>query len=96
MQTGGDNEKLVQFKEESTVKLESTISFQLRSWNQMFNLLRVKACHSPSKILEHNFMRNKEDDTLEMSTKPFPHEQPVTKRTILSYLATNTGNTSCV
>ena len=38
----------------------------------------------PSKILGHTW--NKEEDTLEFPAKPFAEDQPVTKRTILSYL----------
>ena len=40
---------------------------------------------NPSKILAHTW--NKEEDTLEFPVKPFAEGQPVTKRTILSYLA---------
>jgi len=39
---------------------------------------------NPSKILGHTW--NKEEDTLEFPAKPFAEDQPVTKRTILSYL----------
>ena len=41
---------------------------------------------NPSKILGHTW--NKENDTLELPAKFFTQEQPVTKRTILSYLGT--------
>ena len=48
--------------------------------------LESESMPNPSKILGHTW--NKDDDTLELSPKPFPQEQPVTKRTILSYLGT--------
>ena len=38
---------------------------------------------NPSNILGHTW--NKEEDTLEFPAKPFAEDQPVTKRTILSY-----------
>ena len=41
---------------------------------------------NPSKILGHTW--NIDADTLELPPKPFPQEQSVTKRTILSYLGT--------
>ncbi|XP_078364031.1 uncharacterized protein LOC144648298 [Oculina patagonica] len=85
MQTGGDNEKLVQFKEESTVILESA-KFPVHKWESNVKSLESESMPNPSKILGHTW--NKEDDTLELPAKPFPHDQPVTKRTILSYLGT--------
>ena len=85
MQTGGVNEKLVQFKEESTVILESA-KFPVHKWESNVKSLESESMPNPSKILGHTW--NKEEDTLELSAKPFPHEQPVTKRTILSYLGT--------
>ena len=39
---------------------------------------------NPSKISGHKW--NKEENTLEFPAKPFAEDQPVTKRTILSYL----------
>ena len=85
MQTGEDNEKLVRFKEESTVILESA-KFPVHKWESNVECLQSESMPNPSKILGHAW--NKEDDTLELLAKPFPHERPVTKRTILSYLGT--------
>ena len=76
MQTEGDHEKLVRFKEESTIILESA----------QFPVLESESMPNQSKILGHKW--NKENDTLELPAKPFPQKQPVTKRTILSYLGT--------
>ena len=52
----------------------------------MLDLWRVESENmlNPSKILGHIW--NKEEDTLEFTAKPFAEDQPVTKRTILSYL----------
>ena len=83
MQTGGDHEKLVRFKEESTIILESA-QFPVHKWESNVKPLESESMPNPSKILGHTW--NKENDTLELPAKPFPQEQPVTKRTILSYL----------
>ena len=48
--------------------------------------LESESMPNPSKILGHTW--NKDDDTLELSPKPFPQEQLVTKHTILIYLGT--------
>ena len=85
MQTGGDHGKLVQFKEESTVILKSA-KFPVHKWESNVKSLESESMPNPSKILGHTW--NKDDDTLELSLKPFPQEQPVTKRSILSYLGT--------
>ena len=74
MQPGGNVEKLMRFKKESTAILESV------------KFLEIDGMPNPSKILGHVW--NKDDDTLELLAKPFPQEHPVTKRTILSYLGT--------
>ena len=83
MQTGGGHEKLVRFKEESTIVLESA-QFPVHKWESNVKPLESESMPNPSKILGHTW--NKENDTLELPAKPFPQEQPVTKRTILSYL----------
>ena len=83
MQTAEDNDKLVRFKEESTVILESA-KFPVHKWESNAKCLESESMPNPSKILGHTW--NKEDDTPELPAKPFSHEQPVTKRTILSYL----------
>ena len=85
VQTGGDHGKLVQFKEESTVILKSA-KFPVHKWKSNLKSLESESMPNPSKILGHTW--NKDDDTLELFLKPFPQEQPVTKRSILSYLGT--------
>ena len=85
MQTGGDHGKLVQFKEESAVILKSA-KFPVHKWESNVQSLESECMPDPSKILEHTW--NKDDDTLELSLKPFPQEQPVAKRSIFSYLGT--------
>ena len=84
-QTGEDHEKLVQFKEDSTVILKSA-KVPVHKWESNVGSLESESIPNPSKILGHTW--NKDDDTLELSPKPFPQEQPMTKRTILSYLGT--------
>ncbi|PFX16399.1 hypothetical protein AWC38_SpisGene19336 [Stylophora pistillata] len=85
MQTGGNVEKLVRFKEESTAILESA-RFPVHKRESNVKVLESEGMPNPSKILGHVW--NKDDDTLELLAKPFPQEQTVTKRTILSYLGT--------
>ena len=85
MQTGGNVEKLMRFKEESTAILESA-RFPVHKWESNVKFLESEGMPNPSKILGHVW--NKDDDTLELLAKPFPQEHPVTKRTILSYLGT--------
>ena len=74
MPMGGDQEQLVKFKKESTEILDNANVGSLESENMS----------NPSKILGHTW--KKEEDTLEFPAKPFAEDQPVTKRTILSYL----------
>ena len=83
MQTGGDQEQLVKFKEESTEILENA-KFPVYKWESNVKSLESENMPNPSKILGH--MWYKEEDTLEFPAKPFAEDQPVTKRTILSYL----------
>lgn len=85
MQTGGNVEKLVQFKEESSAILES-VRFRVHKWESNVKVLESEGIPNPSKILGHVW--NKDDDTLELLAKPFRLKHPVTKPTILSYLGT--------
>ena len=85
MQTGGDHEKLAQFKEEATVMLESA-KFPVHKWESNVKSLESESMPNPSKILGHTW--HKDEDTVELSAKPFPQEQQVTKHSILSYLGT--------
>ena len=62
---------------------EQLVKFKKESTEILENakdLWRVRTC----RILGHTW--NKEEDTLEFLAKPFAENQPVTKRTILSYL----------
>lgn len=52
MQTGGVNEKLVRFKEESTVILESA-KFPVHKWESNVKSLESESMPNPSKILGH-------------------------------------------
>ena len=83
MQMGGDQEQLVKFKKESTEILENA-KFPVHKWESNVRSLESENMPNPSKILGHTW--NKEEDTLKFPAKPFPEDQPVTKRTILSYL----------
>ena len=84
MQTGVDQEKLEQFRQESTVILKSA-KFPVHKWESNVKSLESEDMPNPSKILGHTW--NKEEDMLVISANPFPKDQVVTKRTILSYLA---------
>ena len=66
------NGKLVLFKEESTVILKSH-KFPVHKWESNVKSLKSESLPNPSKILGHTW--NKDDDTLELSLKPFPQEQ---------------------
>ena len=83
MQMGGDQEQLVKFKKESTEILENA-RFPVHKWESNVGSLESENMPNPSKILGHTW--NKEEDTLEFPAKPFVEDQPLTKRTILSYL----------
>ena len=52
MQTGGDLEKLVRFKEEATVILESA-KFPVHKWESNVKSLESESMPNPSKILGH-------------------------------------------
>ncbi|KAL9958493.1 hypothetical protein ACROYT_G035513 [Oculina patagonica] len=58
MQTGGDNEKLVQFKEESTVTLESA-KFPVHKWESNVKSLESESMPNPSKILARTYMKQR-------------------------------------
>ncbi|XP_068680736.1 uncharacterized protein [Montipora foliosa] len=83
MQMGGDQEQVVKFKKESTEILENA-KFPVHKWKSNVGSLESENTANPSKILGHTW--HKEDDTLEFPAKPSAEDQPVTKRTILSYL----------
>ena len=65
MQTGGNVEKLMRFKEESTAIIESA-RFPVHMWESNVKFLESEGMPNPSKILGHVW--NKDDDTLELST----------------------------
>ena len=79
----GDQEQLVKFKKERTEILENA-KFPVHKWESNVGSLDSENMPSPSKILGHTW--NKEEDTLRFPAKLFTEDQPVTKRTILSYL----------
>ncbi|XP_068671092.1 uncharacterized protein [Montipora foliosa] len=83
MQMGGDQEELVKFKKESTEIFENA-KFPVNMWESNVGSLESKKMPNPTKILGNTW--NKEEDTLEFPAKPFAEDQPVTKRTTLSYL----------
>ena len=85
MQMGANDEELMRFKEESTTILESA-RFPVHKWESNVKFLESEGMPNPSKILGDTW--NKDNDTLEPLSKPFPQEHPVIKRTILSYLGT--------
>ena len=73
----------MKFKKESTEILENA-KFPVHKWESNVGSLESENMPNPSKILGHTW--KKEEDTLEFPAKPFAEDQPVTKRTILSYL----------
>ena len=85
MQTEGNDEELMRFKEESTAVGESA-RFLVHKWESNVKFLESEGMQNPSKILGHAW--NKDNVTPEPFAKPFPQEHPVTKRTILNYLGT--------
>ena len=85
MQTGGNDEELMRFKEESTARRESA-RFLVHKWESNVKFPESEGMPNPSKILGHAW--SKDNDTPEPLAKPFPQEHSVTKRTILSYLGT--------
>ena len=85
MQTGGNDEEPMRFKEES-IAIRESARFPMHKWESNFKFLETEGMPNPSKILGHAW--NKDDDTPEPFAKPFPQEHPVTKRTMLSYLGT--------
>ena len=77
MKIRGDHEKFVQLKEERTLILESA-KFPVHKRQSNVKSLKSENMPNPGKSLGHTW--NKDDDTLELLTKSFPQEQPVTKR----------------
>ena len=73
----------MKFKKESTEILEDA-KFPVHKWESNIGSLESENMPNPSKILGHTW--NKKEDTLEFPAKLFAEGQPVTKRTILSYL----------
>ena len=85
MQTGGNDEEPMRFKEESTA-IRGSARFPVHKWESNVKFLESEGMPNPSKVLGHAW--NKDDDKPEPLAKPFPQEHPVTKRTMLSYLGT--------
>ena len=75
MKIRGDQEKLVQFKEERTLILESA-KFPVHKWQSNVKPLKSENIPNPGKSLGHTW--SKDDETLELLTKSFPQKQPVT------------------
>ena len=75
MKIRGDQEKLVQFKEERTLILESA-KFPVHKWQSNVKPLKSENMANPGKSLGHTW--SKDDETLELLTKSFPQKQPVT------------------
>ena len=75
MKIRGDQEKLVQFKEERTLILESA-KFPVHKWQSNVKSLKSENMPNPDKSLGHTW--SKDDETLELLTKSFPQKQPVT------------------
>ena len=73
MQMARDQEQLIE-----------NAKFPVHKWESNVGSLESENMPNPSKILGHTW--NKEEDTLKFPAKPFAEDQPVTKRTILSYL----------
>ena len=76
---------IIIIQKEATVILESA-KFQVHKWESNVKSLESERMPNSSKILGHPW--HKDEDTVELSTTPYPQEQPVTKRTTLSYLGT--------
>ena len=77
MKIRGDQEKLLQFKEERTLILESA-KFPVHKWQSNVKPLKSENMPNPGKSLGHTW--SKDDETLELLTKSFPQKQPVTYR----------------
>ena len=71
MQTVVHQEKLEQFRPESTVIFKSA-KFPVHNWESNVKSLETEDMPNPSKILGHTW--NKEDDMLVISANPFPKD----------------------
>ena len=84
MQTGEEVEELEKFKREATSILESA-KFPVHKWESDVEYLESEDSTNPSKILGTAW--DKRDDMLEIQVPQLPDNQPLTKRGILSHLA---------
>lgn len=84
MQTGEEVEELEKFKREATSFLEST-KFPVHKWESDIEYLESEDSTNPRKIL--GIVWDKRDDILETQVPKPPDDQPLTKREILSHLA---------
>ena len=84
MQTGEGVEELEKFKREATSILESA-KFPVHNWESDVECLESEDSTNPSKIL--GTVWDKKDDMLETQVPDPPDNQPLTKRGILSHLA---------
>ena len=84
MQTGEEVEELEKFKREATSILESA-KFPVHKWESDVEYLESEDPTNPSKILGTAW--DKRDDMLEIQVPQLPDNQPLTKRGILSHLA---------
>jgi len=84
MQTGEEVEELEKFKREATSILESS-KFPVHKWESDVEYLESEDSTNPSKIL--GTVWDKRDDMLEIQVPQPPDDQPLTKRGILSHLA---------
>ena len=84
MQTGEEVQELEKFKREATNILESA-KFPVHKWESDIEYLESEDSTNPSKIL--GIVWDKRDDMLETQVPRPPDDQPLTKRAILSHLA---------
>ena len=77
-------EELEKFKREATSILESA-KFSVHKWESDIEYLESEDSTNPSKIL--GIVWDKRDDMLETRVQKPPDDQPLTKREILSHLA---------
>ena len=84
MQTGEEVEELEKFKREATNILASA-KFPVHKWESDVECLESEDSTNPSKILGTKW--DKSDDMLETQVPDPPDNQPLTKRGILSHLA---------
>ena len=84
MQIGEEMEKLEKFKREATIILESA-KFPVHKWESDVEYLESEDSTNPRKIL--GTVWDKRDGMLEIHVPTPPKNQPLTKREILSHLA---------